>query len=800
MERTVTYPESKQADHKQAIHMPGDFKHDLRHHSAMSTSLLTMMLLAACSNGSNNRGIESGGSPAGVVAPVFTSPEIGLVDEDETDFSHRFVATSDVAGDTVTYSITGGADASSFEINSATGELTAATGTSFDHESKTSYEVTVTAIAGSQTATQTFTLIIKDVNDTAPVFTSSDTALVDEDETDFSHRFVATSDVAGDTVTYSITGGADASAFDINSATGEITAATGTSFDHESKTSYEVTVTAIAGSQTATQTFTLNVTDVNDIAPVFAADTPSALTVEENTILPETTFTATGDVGDVVYSLSGADASAFVIDSASGALIQPANTSFDYDIKTSYSFDVVATVGSLSTNHAVTVSVTDIESIAGQIYLLTLKADHLVVSGRTDDLIFASGGYDVIFGGGGNDFIHGHYGNNVILGEDGNDVLFAWNDDDIIRGGSGHDLIYGYDGEDKIYGGTGNDLIIIGEGNEIIDGGSGDDLLILRDIDSTATITGGAGADFFVLLPLPRFDTRIVDQVITVTDYNPEEDFFILPEFVTFSRFSGNDVYFQDQFDQDIIVFKNYRETYQDGLLTIRDISEVNEDGNIVPTLRDANTQNILEGNDDANVFLSGGGNDVVFGLGGNDTIRAGSGNDYISGDDGDDTIYGEAGNDYLYGGDGVDIIEGGTGNDVINGSDGNDTLRGGDGHDVLYGRGDDDTLEGGDGNDYLHGGDGDDVLTGGDGADVFVLSLYDSTTNGDTITDFTIGEDTIALMGEADHNYSNLLVKRDGTNTTIHDIYGGESVLIATLEGIRIGFEHTDIVFFDVA
>lgn len=108
MERTVTYPESKQADHKQAIYMPGDFKQDLRHHSAMSTSLLTMMLLAACSNGSNNRGIESGGSPAGVVAPVFTSPEIGLVDEDETDFSHRFVATSDVARDTVTYSITGG--------------------------------------------------------------------------------------------------------------------------------------------------------------------------------------------------------------------------------------------------------------------------------------------------------------------------------------------------------------------------------------------------------------------------------------------------------------------------------------------------------------------------------------------------------------------------------------------------------------------------------------------------------------------------------------------------------------------
>lgn len=82
----------------------------------------------------------------------------------------------------------------------------------------------------------------------------------------------------------------------------------------------------------------------------------------------------------------------------------------------------------------------------------------------------------------------------------------------------------------------------------------------------------------------------------------------------------------------------------------------------------------------------------------------------------------------------------------------------------------------------------------------MFVLSLYDATTEGDTITDFTIGEDTIALMGEADHNYSNLLVRRDGENTTIHDIYGGENVLIATLEGVELGFAHTDIVFFDIA
>ena len=282
-------------------HKHNDFKRDLRGQTAMSSSMLTMMFLAACSNNGTS-GIEAGtAAPAGenVAARVFTSANQASVNENDTSFSHSFITTPDVDDDEVTYRITGGADSDDFELTTA-GVLTLKEAP--DHESgKTIYEVIVTASTGT-----------------------------------------------GDEA------------------------------------------------QSATQTFTLNVTDVNDVAPVFAEDTPTALTVEENTILSAVTFSATGDVGDVFYSLAGTDASAFVIDSGTGVLTQPATTSFDYDVKNSYSFDVVATVGSLSTNHAVTVSVTDQESITGDIYLLTLKADHLVVSGRTDDLIFAADGNDVI--------------------------------------------------------------------------------------------------------------------------------------------------------------------------------------------------------------------------------------------------------------------------------------------------------------------------------------------------------------------------------------------------------------------
>ena len=61
-----------------------------------------------------------------------------------------------------------------------------------------------------------------------------------------------------------------------------------------------------------------------------------------------------------------------------------------------------------------------------------------------------------------------------------------------------------------------------------------------------------------------------------------------------------------------------------------------------------------------------------------------------------------------------------------------------------------DDILVGGDGNDTLNGGAGEDTLTGGLGADTFVFDEADIAPFGDTITDFTPGEDIIDYNGVA--------------------------------------------------
>lgn len=70
----------------------------------------------------------------------------------------------------------------------------------------------------------------------------------------------------------------------------------------------------------------------------------------------------------------------------------------------------------------------------------------------------------------------------------------------------------------------------------------------------------------------------------------------------------------------------------------------------------------------------------------------------------------------------------------LLDGTNGNDILQGHDGNDLV---------NAGQGDDILRDGTGNDVMTGGAGADLFILTA-DSMT--DTITDFTLGEDTIDL------------------------------------------------------
>src|SRR5579872_5254750 len=166
--------------------------------------------------------------------------------------------------------------------------------------------------------------------------------------------FTATAtDVVRSSVTYSLSG-TDASSFNINASTGVVTLKN--IADYQTKSSYSINVTASDGTLSSTQAVTVSVTDV---APTITSS--ANVMVVEGTPISKPVFTATAtDVvgSSVIYSLSGTDASSFNINASTGVVTL--KNIADYQTKSSYSINVIASDGTLSSTKVVTVSVTDV--------------------------------------------------------------------------------------------------------------------------------------------------------------------------------------------------------------------------------------------------------------------------------------------------------------------------------------------------------------------------------------------------------------------------------------------------------
>ncbi|MGF9562975.1 VCBS domain-containing protein [Neorhizobium sp. JUb45] len=179
---------------------------------------------------------------------------------------------TDVDGDVLTYSLTDTAGGR-FAINAATGVVTVANGASLNYESAQSHQITVKAADTSGAfTTQTFTIAVTNVAPTLPVDGNGSANSVEENAQNGTLVGITASsmDVSGGAVTYSLTDSAGGR-FAINATTGVVTVADGSRLDYESATSHQITVRASDGNLTASQTFTIAVTNVNE-APVAASD------------------------------------------------------------------------------------------------------------------------------------------------------------------------------------------------------------------------------------------------------------------------------------------------------------------------------------------------------------------------------------------------------------------------------------------------------------------------------------------------------------------------------------------------
>lgn len=196
----------------------------------------------------------------------------------------------------------------------------------------------------------------------APVITSGTTATIAENSPATTVVYDGAATDTG-TITWTI-GGADAAAFTIDAATGEVRFVA--SPDFEADASYTFTITATdSGGLTDTETVTVTVTDVaENAAPVLTSGATAE--VEEGVATSEVVYAATAtdaDGDELTYSLSGADADAFEIDEETGEVRFVASP--DFEEQDSYTFTVTVTdeAGATDTQE-VTISVTDADDEA----------------------------------------------------------------------------------------------------------------------------------------------------------------------------------------------------------------------------------------------------------------------------------------------------------------------------------------------------------------------------------------------------------------------------------------------------
>jgi len=274
--------------------------------------------------------------------PVFSTSDVLNADENQTTIGA--VSAADPFGAVVTYAISG-TDASSITLDTASGELTF--NTAPDYETKTSYEVVITAAGTITNTEQVLTINVNNLNDNEPVFSSSATLSGDENQTDIGS--VIATDADGDALTYSVTG----ANLSITSA-GVLTFASAP--DYETTTSYTGTVTVTDGLTPLTQDITVNVNNLNDNDPIFTSD--ATFSANENQTAVGTVTGSDADGDSYTFTISGSE---LAITSAGVLTLVSAP---DYETKTSYTATVTITDGVNSLTQDITVNINDIDDNA----------------------------------------------------------------------------------------------------------------------------------------------------------------------------------------------------------------------------------------------------------------------------------------------------------------------------------------------------------------------------------------------------------------------------------------------------
>ena len=377
-------------------------------------------------------------------APVITSNgggDTAAVSVTENSTAVTTVAATDAdAGQTLAYSIAGGADAARFGIDARTGALSFLTAPDYESGVRSfSVQVAVTDNGvPSLRDLQTISVSVLDANDNAPVITTAATQSVAENSTLVAALVSTDADTVGGLATWSITGGADAAKFGIVG--GNLVFLAAPDFenagDADRNNSYQVQVSASDGQNLSNRLITASVTDVVEGgAPVITSNgggASAAISLRENTTAVTTVRATDPDGQALAYSIAGgADAAKFGINAKTGVLSFLAAP--DFEKPTDQGADNVYELVVAASD---TAGVTDTQALAVRV---TNVAGATQTARGFISLLMGGGEEDALTGGGGADFLYGN---------GGNDRLNGGNTTDFLTGGAGNDTLTGGKGPD----------------------------------------------------------------------------------------------------------------------------------------------------------------------------------------------------------------------------------------------------------------------------------------------------------------------------------------------------------------
>ena len=306
-------------------------------------------------------------APVGNRKPEFASSTGERTVDENTEANREIgapVEADDPDGDDLRYSL-GGRDATSFDIDSDSGQLL--TKAALDHERKPTYQVSVTARDPSGLSdAQSVTITVEDV-DEAPVITGPTGPGYAEDRTDAVARYMAR-DPEGEDFRWSL-GGIDADDFDIDEDSGVLSFKNPPDHDSSVDNDYEIVVQATdtdegGGQRVGELAVTVRVTPVNEPPVVTSRSGTTNLSWQENDTGFVEMFMATDQEGvSVTWSLAGNDRGDFKIDDGDLNFLEIPN--FEQPADSNRRNDYVITVRAFDGQNygtlAVTVTVTDID-------------------------------------------------------------------------------------------------------------------------------------------------------------------------------------------------------------------------------------------------------------------------------------------------------------------------------------------------------------------------------------------------------------------------------------------------------